>query len=604
VRIAWVTPLSERSAVAEFSVNVVEALARRVDVDLWTGEDEPRRTVDVRVIDLDGGAGAAQALGSYDVVAYNLGDTGRYHRRIYEQSRRMPGTVVLHDRAYQNLFVGSLFLDDEGQPRDEFAAGDAYAAAMRSHYGDAGGRAAEQSLKGNGRPVWEEPKSMLEFPLIEEMLRGATSAVVHSRGHYDELRSRWLGPVAPLFLPAYPTVRELPPPPDAETLTLVTVGVVNENKQIDRTIAALESDRDLARRVRYVVVGAYDARQEYVKRLQRQIDESGLSNTVTLRGHVSDAELEAIFEAAHVFVNLRYPSLESGSASLMRQLAAGRPVLANDVGIFAEIPAGAIVRISNDQRALTSALRELAADEVLRARIGTAAARTARALSVERYADAFVEFTRHARRAGAAVAAVERVAATLVEISADPRLPAIDRTAAELDVIVGPVASPTFVAAHELRPDDADALADLFEANNVPDVVQSFDPFPLTAETAKRLANHQGRDRFYVAREGPSVVAFSMLRGWDEGYDVPSFGILVDRSRHGQGIGTVLTDWTVRQAAELGADSVRLSVYASNPAAYGIYVRLGFVEEAREEIDHDGVREERIVMIKEVRASG
>jgi ribosomal protein S18 acetylase RimI-like enzyme len=72
-----------------------------------------------------------------------------------------------------------------------------------------------------------------------------------------------------------------------------------------------------------------------------------------------------------------------------------------------------------------------------------------------------------------------------------------------------------------------------------------------------------------------------MLRGWDEGFVVPSFGIAVDARWHGRGLGTRMSAWTVEQARALGAPSVRLTVYTDNPGARRIYERLGFAERER-----------------------
>ena len=96
------------------------------------------------------------------------------------------------------------------------------------------------------------------------------------------------------------------------------------------------------------------------------------------------------------------------------------------------------------------------------------------------------------------------------------------------------------------------------------------------------MLSERREDRFYGAFEpAGEMVALSMLRGWDEGYVVPSFGIAVDAGWHGRGVGTRMTAWTVEQARALGAPSVRLTVYADNPGARRIYERLGFAERER-----------------------
>jgi ribosomal protein S18 acetylase RimI-like enzyme len=42
--------------------------------------------------------------------------------------------------------------------------------------------------------------------------------------------------------------------------------------------------------------------------------------------------------------------------------------------------------------------------------------------------------------------------------------------------------------------------------------------------------------------QGSRIVGYGMLRGWDEGYSVPSLGILVRAEACGQGIGKLLME--------------------------------------------------------------
>ena len=137
---------------------------------------------------------------------------------------------------------------------------------------------------------------------------------------------------------------------------------------------------------------------------------------------------------------------------------------------------------------------------------------------------------------------------------------------------------------------------DLFVRNAVPALTENFDPFPLTSSEARRIAHASGGDAYYVAQSDGRAVAFSMLRGFDEGYEVPSFGIFVDREHHGLGIGRQLTMWTIEQARLRGCPAVRLSVYSINTAAKRLYESLGFSEQAREPVERTGRTEEKVVM--------
>src|ERR1700733_13895683 len=108
-----------------------------------------------------------------------------------------------------------------------------------------------------------------------------------------------------------------------------------------------------------------------------------------------------------------------------------------------------------------------------------------------------------------------------------------------------------------VQAEHADLLTELFERNSRPEVTSSFDPFPLDREEARRIALQSHQDEYYVAMRTDRVVGFSMLRGFDEGYTIPSFGIFVDHDAHGQGIGRALTAWTIEAARARGCPSVR-----------------------------------------------
>jgi ribosomal protein S18 acetylase RimI-like enzyme len=148
-----------------------------------------------------------------------------------------------------------------------------------------------------------------------------------------------------------------------------------------------------------------------------------------------------------------------------------------------------------------------------------------------------------------------------------------------------------------LGPPDADALGSFLAANDLPELKRRFNPFPLTRATALSLLGAERSDRFYGGFVGDAWAAFAMLRGWDEGFDVPSLGVLVDRQWQGRGIGGWITDFAIDEARRLKCRRVRLSVYASNDAALRIYVRRGFLEVSREPVEVQGEPDERIVML-------
>jgi ribosomal protein S18 acetylase RimI-like enzyme len=160
------------------------------------------------------------------------------------------------------------------------------------------------------------------------------------------------------------------------------------------------------------------------------------------------------------------------------------------------------------------------------------------------------------------------------------------------------ISVPPELAIEPVQARHVQALVELFERNRVPAVRDSFDPFPLTADEAERIALQPRRDAYFVASLQGGLVAMSMLRGFDEGFEVPSFGIFVDHRHHGQGIGRRLTAWTVGEARRRRYPSVRLSVYASNAGALHLYRSLGFKEQQRDIVTRAGGEDEKILMTK------
>jgi ribosomal protein S18 acetylase RimI-like enzyme len=148
---------------------------------------------------------------------------------------------------------------------------------------------------------------------------------------------------------------------------------------------------------------------------------------------------------------------------------------------------------------------------------------------------------------------------------------------------------------------DYEALARFFEVNNRPEVIRQFHPFPLSPETARNIVSRPQRDRYYLmtAKSG-GVVGLCMLRGWDEGYNTPSFGLLVDYRHYGQGLGRSMTEYAIAQAKSIGCARLRLSVNASNARARSLYESLGFMEISNETVVSGGGPDRIIVMGKDL----
>jgi ribosomal-protein-alanine N-acetyltransferase len=110
---------------------------------------------------------------------------------------------------------------------------------------------------------------------------------------------------------------------------------------------------------------------------------------------------------------------------------------------------------------------------------------------------------------------------------------------------------------------------------------QRFQPHPFTDEALEWLARYEGKDYYCVLVEGGKVLSYGMLRGWDEGYAVPSLGIAVHAAARRRGIGRLLMHHLHDEARSRGATQVRLRVLDDNAAAIALYKGLGYRFEQR-----------------------
>lgn len=133
-------------------------------------------------------------------------------------------------------------------------------------------------------------------------------------------------------------------------------------------------------------------------------------------------------------------------------------------------------------------------------------------------------------------------------------------------------------------PGDVDALADFFALYAArPDLVAVFHPHPFTRAEAERIALLPRRDRYGLARWDGRVVGYSCLRGWDEGFAVPSFGYGVHPELARAGIGWALLLRAFDEARAAGASRLRATVEVVNGASRALLEGAGFVFTRRDE---------------------
>ena len=133
------------------------------------------------------------------------------------------------------------------------------------------------------------------------------------------------------------------------------------------------------------------------------------------------------------------------------------------------------------------------------------------------------------------------------------------------------------VLLEKLAPRHEVGLSDLFCALSANGDGNFFYPHPLTSEEARKLCRYSGLDQYFVATVKGRTLGYGMLRGWDEGYAIPSLGMATHPDARSQGLGEFLMLGLIQQGRNRRASQLRLTVDASRERFINFFVRHGFV---------------------------
>ena len=122
-----------------------------------------------------------------------------------------------------------------------------------------------------------------------------------------------------------------------------------------------------------------------------------------------------------------------------------------------------------------------------------------------------------------------------------------------------------------------DELVDLYKFNKKE--FDYFTPHPFTREVLTKIIEETVHDLYYVVIFNSTAIGYGMLRGMDEGYNVPSLGIAVDKAVYGTGVATTLMEFLEAISRLRGYKKMRLRVYTENTRAFHFYIKLGYTYE-------------------------
>ncbi|HST06496.1 MAG TPA: glycosyltransferase family 4 protein [Chloroflexia bacterium] len=340
MKLAFFSPLNPiQSGISDYSEELLSALAgssvggRTLDVDLFIDKGyKPSNRDLMEKFDVLLASGFGRVASQYDGIVYQMGNSPA-HAYIYEALLKYPGVVVMHEFILHHLRI---WMALNGGKRRE------YVALMESRYGDEGREAARRVLLG------QFPEALFKYPLSDEVIGAAKGVIVHSKhmeGLVRGVRADVPVGVVPMGVPLPPRIPKdvararLGIDPDLFLIT--SVGHLNPYKRVSATLRAFKALLMEVPNSLYLLVGSKSANYDP----SRQITMLELSDKVKTTGYVSADDLAYYLAASDVCLNLRWPTAGETSASLLRIMGAGVPVLVSRTGSFEELPDDAAGKI-------------------------------------------------------------------------------------------------------------------------------------------------------------------------------------------------------------------------------------------------------------------
>ena len=371
MKIVLVTPVNAESAIGRSSCLVADAFVRAGhDVTVVAAEhaeflSRPRHPFAAPILDWNAFELVVGLMEQADVIYYQIGNYFLFHQGCLHWLERVPGIVIFHDAYLVDLFRG-------------WAWGEGKESQIREILYRLYGEETAEWFQANRDVENFYQQAYIRTPMTEWIAEKALAAVTHSDWPASRLLAACPGPVASLALPyggsSVPLYTDMPVVRNS-AFQLTSIGYVNPNRRIPQILEALAKCDIPKNKLCYTLAGPIEPSRRDM--LEKLAEEKGIRLECT--GYISDERMQAVIAASDVICSLRYPALETASASCIEAMLHGKAVIVTRTGFYAELPKDCVMQIDPDNEAeeLICALNKLYADASLRRQIGLKARRFA-----------------------------------------------------------------------------------------------------------------------------------------------------------------------------------------------------------------------------------
>lgn len=130
----------------------------------------------------------------------------------------------------------------------------------------------------------------------------------------------------------------------------------------------------------------------------------------------------------------------------------------------------------------------------------------------------------------------------------------------------------------ELQSNQASTLSALI-LNTPKDHTKYFTPFSFEEDSIKKIISNAVNDKYFGILINDELVGFYMLRGFDEGFEVPSYGVWILDKFSGLGLSKLTLQHAITFCKINNIKKIMLKVHPENIIAKSIYEAFGFQQE-------------------------
>ncbi len=106
-----------------------------------------------------------------------------------------------------------------------------------------------------------------------------------------------------------------------------------------------------------------------------------------------------------------------------------------------------------------------------------------------------------------------------------------------------------------------------------------FYPHEMDSASLNDILLTKKQDQYKIVTYRNKIIGYGILRGWDDKYEIPSLGIMIDKDFRGTGVSKMLMSFLESAAKLQGSTKIRLVVHKDNTIAINTYTKLGYILE-------------------------